>query len=263
MSTLFQNFRFQPFSVLRKPSKQVAVVVPLSTHPDLTPDEETSLRHLRHHLGDYDKFMVLPESLPDVAHDGFTMLPFDNSFFGSIHAHNNLLVSPEFYKTFADYEYILIYHLDALVLSDQLTEWCGRGLDYMAPPWIPYEGAPYQGVDCEGHIGNGGFSLRNVRSFRRILRKIRYPAFTKTYARRILRRAKKIENRRNEDVFWGMLAPQIDASFRVADLDTALQFAFECNPRLCFEKNNQQLPFGCHAFMRYDADFWKPHLLPK
>ncbi len=243
--------------------KQVAVVVPLSTRPDLSPDEEISLRHLRHYLGGYDKYMVLPESLPSVAHDGFTMLPFDNSFFGSIHAHNRLLVSPSFYKAFREYKYILIYHLDALVLSDQLSEWCEHGLDYIAPPWIPYKGAPYEGVDCEGHIGNGGFSLRKVISFRRILRKVRCPALTKEYARRVLGRAKKIEYRRNEDVFWGMLAPQIDSSFKVADMSTALQFAFECNPRLCFQKNNEQLPFGCHAFSRYDAAFWEPHLLPK
>jgi len=242
--------------------KQVAIVVPLSTRPELTPDEEISLRHLRHFLGSYDKYMILPESL-NVTYNDFTMLPFDNSFFGSIQAHNRLLTSPQFYKAFKDYEYILIYHLDALVLSDQLTEWCERDFDYLAPPWIPYKGSSYEGLHLENQIGNGGFSLRNVKNFLRVLRAVKRPALTRAYARRILRRAKKAENKGNEDVFWGIRAKNYIKDFNVADAETALQFAFECNPRLCFEKNNEQLPFGCHAWQRYDRAFWEPHLLPE
>ena len=35
----------------------------------------------------------------------------------------------------------------------------------------------------------------------------------------------------------------------------------EVSPRLCFERNHRQLPFGCHAWARYDGAFWEPHLL--
>jgi hypothetical protein len=245
---------------MKKPSKLVAVVVPLSTRPGLTDSELISLRHLRHFLGRYDNYMIHPESLR-VSHEGFKMLPFGDPYFGSVANHSKLLVSPRFYKTFKDYRYIFIYHLDSLVFSDQLTEWCQKDYDFIAPPWIEYAGAPYQGLGIENLCGNGGFSLRKVRSFRRVLRILRRPHPTLDYLRRILRRRKRIEDKKGEDVFWGTVAPMIDPSFRVAPFDDALQFAFECNPRLCFEKNRHRMPFGCHAWERYDRAFWEPRLI--
>jgi hypothetical protein len=52
-------------------------------------------------------------------------------------------------------------------------------------------------------------------------------------------------------------------AFKIAPLETALRFAFECVPRYCFEKNNHKLPFGCHAWQKYDREFWEPYLLKK
>ena len=246
---------------MKKNKKLVAVVVPMSNRAKLTPDEEISLRHLRHYLGRYDKFMIAPPGT-NVHYDDFKPQCFDDSFFGSARAHNRLLTSPKFYNTFKNYEYILIYHLDALVLSDQLTDWCTRDFDYLAPPWIKYEGAPYGSLPLENKIGNGGFSLRKIESFLRVLRAVKRPQLTRAYLRRILRRAKKEEHKGNEDVFWGLRAQTYDPTFKVADFETALQFAFECNPQLCFETNHEHLPFGCHAWPTYDRAFWEPHLLP-
>lgn len=244
----------------RQRSKLVAVIVPLSSRPQLTPDEEISLRHLKHHLGSYDSFMIHPKSLR-VSFDGFTMLPFKDRYFGSARNHNRLLVSPHFYKAFRGYRFILIHHLDVLVFSDQLTQWCTRNYDYIAPPWIEYDGAPYQGIGIENFCGNGGFSLRKVESFLRVLRILHRPKPTKDYLLRITGRRKRIEDKRSEDVFWGTVASTIDPSFRPAPFAEALQFAFECNPRLCFERNSHRMPFGCHAWARYDRAFWEPHLL--
>jgi hypothetical protein len=243
-----------------KPSKLVAVVVPLSARTELTPDEQISLRHLRHFLGAYDKFMIAPPGV-EVPHADFTVQHFDSSFFGSVKAHMDLLVSPTFYRAFKDYQFILIYHLDALIFSDRLKEWCARDFDYIAPPWIQYPGSPYEKLPIGNQVGNGGFSLRNVQSFLRVLRRVRRPRPTLDYLRRILRRRKRIEDKLAEDIFWGTMAHQIDPSFRVAPFETALQFAFECNPRLCFETNGRQMPFGCHAWPRYDRAFWEPHLI--
>jgi len=246
----------------KTPSKTVAIVVPLSTSRELTTEEQVSLRHLQHFLGHYDKFIIHPESLP-VSQEDFTPLPFSDRYFGSVRNHNFLLVSPHFYKTFRDYRYILIYHTDSLIFHDQLTQWCEQNYDYIAPPWIQYAGSPYEGMEIENHCGNGGFSLRNVQSCLRVLQTLRRPRPTLAYLRRILRRAKKVEFKGNEDVFWGVEAPKINPSFNVAPLEAALEFGFECNPRLCFEKNGRKMPFGCHAWTRYDRAFWEPHLLPK
>lgn len=245
---------------MKKPSKLVAVIVPLSTRPDLTADEQLSLKHLRRFLGHYDKYMIAPESL-EVSTGDFTVKRFGDQYFGSIANHCKLLVSPHFYKTFSDYQYIFIHHLDSIVLSDQLTEWCERGYDYIAPPWIKYEGAPYAGLGIDNLCGNGGFSIRKVQSLLRVLRILNRPRPTREYLYRVTRRRKWIEHKRGEDVFWGTVAPQIDPSFRVAPFKEALRYAFECNPRLCYETNNRQLPFGGHAWPFYDRSFWEPHLL--
>ena len=37
-----------------------------------------------------------------------------------------------------------------------------------------------------------------------------------------------------------------------------MSFAFEARPRTLYEMNGRQLPFGCHAWFRYDLAFWKP-----
>lgn len=247
---------------MRKPSKLVAIVVPMSNRTELTADEQISLRHLRHYLGSYDKFMVAPPGVA-VPYDDFTVQRFDDSFFGSIRAHMNLLVSPTFYNAFKDYKFMLIYHLDALVFSDQLKEWCARDFDYVAAPWVKYPGAPYDGMAIENKVGNGGFSLRKISSIQRVLRGVRKPTFTRTYLRRILGRGKKAEHRHYEDMFWALHATDFYPDFKFAPLETALEFAFECNPQLCFEKAGGKMPFGCHAWPKYDRAFWEPHLLPE
>ena len=113
------------------PKKLVAVVVPLSNNPDLTAEERISLKHLDHFLVKYDKFFIAPKKLK-FDYPNFKMKRFNDKFFGSVMAHRNLLFSPRFYKAFSEYEFILIYHLDSLVFSDQLEAWCKMNFDYIA-----------------------------------------------------------------------------------------------------------------------------------
>ncbi len=65
----------------------------------------------------------------------------------------------------------------------------------------------------------------------------------------------------NDDIFFSDYATKYFPEFKVASFETGLRFAFEVAPRLCFELNDRRLPFGCHAWHRYDRDFWEPHLL--
>ncbi len=66
---------------------------------------------------------------------------------------------------------------------------------------------------------------------------------------------------RNEELFWANRATYYYPEFKIAPLEIALRFAFECAPRLCFEKNNHVLPFGCHAWQKYDGGFWGSYLI--
>jgi len=263
-----------------QPQKLVAIVVPMSNRATLTPDEEISYRHLMHFLGSYDKYMVAPK---DVEFDfpEFTIKRFGDQYFGSVAAHRRLMLSREFYEAFQDYKFILIYHLDALAFSDQLLEWCAEDYDYIGAPWLKSFEDPYP-----YKVGNGGFSLRKVESFLRVIDSRVYAVdpeqyWQKYYADKpphiqLINRPKKylkhlwmFNNVRremkyvtyNEDFFWAGLANHYYPDFNIASPHTALRFAFEYLPRHCFKLNNHTLPFGCHAWPKLDREFWEPYLL--
>jgi hypothetical protein len=264
-------------------SKQlVAVVVPLSDRPQLTDDELISLRHLVHFLGHYPKYLVGPYRT-DLGIPGFKMKRFSPRYFGSPQAYKRLVLSRRFYASFEAYEYILIYHLDALVFSDQLREWCAAGFDYLGAPWLTCVDDPAQGFS---RVGNSGFSLRNVSAALRVIDSRRYRIHpddywakahaAKSWPMRLLNRPRKwgkyitrlngarwemSRYRANDDGFWSNRAQHYCPDFRIPSVETALHFAFECAPRYCYDQNGRQLPFGCHAWGRYDRAFWEPFLL--
>lgn len=266
--------------------RPVAVVVPLSNRRDFTAEEGISLKHLLHFLNKYDKYFVVPEGLK-INYPGFEMKHFGRKYFGSVAAHTKLMLSPEFYERFIDYEYILIYHLDSLVFSDGLLQWCREGFDYIGAPWIKYEGAPYAGMPGnENKVGNGGFSLRRIESFLKVIYSERYCVAPTRYSKSVqltkknalrylnlpkkfLKHLKVFNNARwemarypyNEEHFWANRATHYYPEFKIAPLEIALRFAFECGPRLCFQKNCYVLPFGCHAWHKYDRAFWEPFLI--
>jgi hypothetical protein len=68
---------------------------------------------------------------------------FENSFFRNIKGYNKLMLNYDFYKYFADYNYILICQLDALVLSNNLYFWVSKEFDYIGAPFICEDGDNY------------------------------------------------------------------------------------------------------------------------
>jgi hypothetical protein len=266
----------------------VAIVVPISERPAFTEDEQISLRHLEHFLGKYDKYFIAPEGT-SFARAGFELLPFRKRYFGTAQAHIRLQLSEEFYARFLGYKYILMHHLDALVLSDRLTEWCETDLDFVGAPWLPCEDSPWV---SRARVGNSGFALMKVESFLNVIRSKRPTVDPDEYwrqfcadnpphrqwlhlPRKYLKRLHVFNNvkwdirnwasRRDGagscDYFWADQAVKYWPAFRIASVDQGLSFAFEVAPRLCFDLNGRRLPFGCHAWARYDRAFWEPYLL--
>jgi hypothetical protein len=72
-----------------------------------------------------------------------------------------------------------------------------------------------------------------------------------------------LEKGRNEDWFYTQYAGHYAPGFNLAPPDRALEFGFEVEPRRCFELNGYRMPFGCHAWEKYDRAFWEPHLLTR
>jgi hypothetical protein len=275
---------------VREPKKRVAIMVPL-TSATLNEDEAISMRHLRTHLDDHEKYLLVPEGL-DVEINGSTVMPLDRAHFGSAANHNRMLYRTDFWEKFADYEYVLMYHLDALVFSDQLQDWCDKGIDFIGAPFLHCESSPW--VE-EERVGNGGFALYRVPSIQRVLwnRYLREPSKyvedrcwkLQEFNRRILapiraampkwlrgkatspirnklKRMDHIEvNERGNDLFWSDEARHYFPEFKTGTLEQGLAFAFETEPGSCLKRTDGRMPFGCHAWGRYDRGFWEPFLL--
>jgi hypothetical protein len=264
----------------------VKVVIPLY-RATISEDEKISLATVRASFHSERICFLAPESLSldGIVYDGEGVERFLDEYFQGITGYNRLLTSSIFYERFLRDEWILICQLDCLVFRDDLLAWIEKKYDYIAPPWfVKFLETPEQGL---WRVGNGGFSLRNVRSALRVLCKkipkgfyyphhgsspweTTYPDPERGMYERLLpwyvkynplQRWVTIEDElrrfpRNEDLFWAMEAPKFDPSFRVASAEEALPFAFEMSPRWCYEQNGFNLPFGCHAWARYDRDFW-------
>jgi hypothetical protein len=262
-----------------------AVVVALSHRSTYSPDEETAFRHIRHYLGRHHVYVLIPESHA-ATYPGFREKRFPDRYFGSARAHGALLLSKRFYRAFEEYDYILVHHLDALAFGDRLEEWCAAGYDYIGAPWLVSPDTPH--IDRE-KVGNGGFSLRRVSSFLRVLSSPRYfvapEDYWRSYAarthpllravnypRRFLKRVRALNDVHwhirwalrgdvHEDRFWAEYATHYDPSFRIAPVDVAMRFAFEAEPRRCYDRIGGVLPFGAHRWTTFDRAFFEPFLL--
>jgi len=65
----------------------------------------------------------------------------------------------------------------------------------------------------------------------------------------------------DEDLFISLAAKEYCPTFTFGSIHHALEFAFETEPRFCLEQAGGRIPFGTHAWERYDRSFWEPLLL--
>jgi len=278
-----------------EPGKRlVAVVTPVVKFP-LSADEEISLRHLRKYLGEFDRYLIGMDKLPAELSD-FRLCSLPLRHFKEHSTYSRLLLNKKFYRAFAEYEYILIYQLDCLVFANNLEDFCRKGWDYVGAPWLKDTGDPEQGFS---EVGNGGLSLRRVQRALEVLNSKQPWEDPTTRGSRLGRRSEKIYERlrswpqlkrtaaagriflhrlgyrnnvrwltrkwandkRYEDVFWAQEAGKFVKEFLIPGVPEALEFSFEMAPRYCLAMNDGRMPFGCHAWARYDRGFWEPFLL--
>ncbi|GAB3177946.1 DUF5672 family protein [Telluribacter humicola] len=242
-------------------SSLVAIVIPIYK-ADLTQAEKASLRQCLSVLSAYPTIVIKPASLLlnslEQEYPALQFRSFDDKYFKSIDGYNELMVSRLFYESFSGYEYMLLYQLDAYVFKDELREWCAKGYDYIGAPGLePAElfklpakaGNEYARVLSQHHpVLNGGLSLRRIPALLRYIRI--YNLFYTRWPG-------------NEDKLFSLdarrLAP-MKFFIKLPAWQEALAFAFEKSPAASYTINHEQLPFGCHAWERYDPDFWKPFI---
>lgn len=271
--------------------KLINIVIPVYK---VQPDEYEliSLNRCMQVLGSYDFSIVCPESfdagyyenLFAVNHITYTVRRFENSYFKDLNAYSALMLNLQFYSRFKEYEYLLIYQLDAYVFRDELPYWCGLGYDYIGAPWIKYTA---EGNVELCNVGNGGLSLRRTRAFINRL-SYRYPLksprriwkefnvcdkYSKIlYLPVILMKMFGYKNTMKyfventiylEDIFWCVFLKDTKFPLKIPDVKLASRFAVEKGIKHIYRENNEELPFACHAWHRYDYDFWRKYIFDK
>lgn len=202
---------------------------------------------------------------------------FDKEYFTSIYSYSRLMLSVDFYKRFNHYEYMLIYQLDAFVFSDQLDNWCKKGYDYVGAPWFENYGTHEDGNSLWA-VGNGGFSLRKISYFLKVLQwrgpvksvstlpkksGIKETIFRLLYSFgycNSISYFKKRPEMELEDSFFCVTLSNSYLKAYVPSVQEAYSFAFEKSPSYLFS-TSKHLPFGCHAWHKHEYDtFWKQYI---
>ena len=260
---------------------KIAIAIPVyKSH--LSDDEQASVRQCCRILGRYDIFIVCPENLDiaecyRIAGDcPIREKRFASHYFASITGYNELMTDAAFYKSFKAYDYLLIYQPDAWVFRDELEDWCAKGYDYIGAPWLDNFGYAEEGNRL-WKVGNGGFSLRKVKSFiRRTKSHLRIQGFKDVFSKeyhglKTLRhcivkslggrgnRMKDVREKVNEDTIFSVC--MTSTPLKIPSVEVALGFAFERSPSYLYKLNGNRLPFGCHAWRRYEyEEFWSRYI---
>jgi len=215
---------------------------------------------------------------------------FNKSHYNSLTAYNQLMISKSFYLRFKSYEYMLIYQLDAYVFRDELEYWCEQGYDYIGAPWFDDESRISHNITNPKFIGvgNGGFSLRKIKSHIKVLNSLCYIVPVKSLIKGYLLKCKNqsvrsilnytsdllkdltIRNNTfyffnnyidNEDVFWGEFCKSKFTWYSIPTFETASKFSFEILPEYLYKMNNNKLAFGCHRWhIEPYLSFWNKHI---
>ncbi|WP_231427182.1 DUF5672 family protein [Pedobacter sp. Leaf250] len=245
--------------------------------------EQISLDQCLSVLKAHDIYFVIPRKLEksfqrkqEVLKSEVRYKTFDNHFFADIPGYNYLMKSDGFYKRFLEYDFMLIHQLDAFVFRDDLNYWCAQGYDFIGAPLFEGHDNAEMSSTLVGQ-GNGGFSLRNIRTCYKIVSQFKRLNFIRKFdyfaPNAMIRAFRYLKHQIiynfsgyplqpiiNEDLFWAEVIPQNFPEFTVPDPLTAMKFSFEVNAGILYQMNNNELPFGCHAWWKYDLPFWKDHI---
>ena len=256
---------------------QVVIAIPIYKD-ELSAEEQLSLDQCFRILSNFDIVFFAPKRLENCSYaEGRQVLYFDNNFFEGRTGYNRLTLSKAFYSKFRNYRYMLLYQLDAYVFRDELLDWCNKGYSYIGAPWLTGFNQDASKYNL-WKTGNGGFSLRRiedfiqvlsqpfkrVRSISKIKRNYRHLNAVKRNAvaiREFLARQNSLHHfvslySYNEDNFWSIYAHLFYPHFSILPPEEALAFAQECGGQYFYERRGKVLPFGCHAWQRYEPDFW-------
>lgn len=247
--------------------KQVAIVIPIHLE-EPSEMEKISLSQTLSILHNYPVVFQAKEGLNTKWYEEFcygkATVSFERFSWNGLMGYTELLLSPELYSRFKDYEYILICHLDVFVFRDELEKWCQQGYDYIGSvvyntTWtaLPSRFGKLIGLERPEYIANGGFGLRKVESFINLT--------TSNFLRSKLLLWKLRHNKFfQDDILLSQLSRKLNSKgFKIATKSVAEKFGAAVElwdeKDLPFaNRDSSSLPFGIHGWFNYHPDFWKP-----
>lgn len=242
--------------------KTYITVIPIYKEK-LSLDEESCVRRYADVLKGTPVAFVAPKHLDcSWYREHFSQITYEffpDRYFKGTKSYNHLMLSEDFYKRFLSYDYLLIAQTDAVIWQEKnrILEFIEMGYDYYGAPWIPErriwewtfprkKGFPGFRVQCckkAGcgiRMGNGGFSLRNIRKCIALIHEFR---FRKLYW----------FIKRNEDIFFGVFGRDNQCGFRLATVECGQKFAREYHLRECVKDG--EIPFAVHGWQKDFQDY--------
>lgn len=226
----------------------------------------------------------------------WTVLSLPDCHFASVSNYSQLLLSPFFYGLFSEWDYVLVFQHDAWIIGGDLGFWLQKGYSYIGAPWCPDLGTdpecpPVSGVGNGGlslrnvrHmkriVSSVGFRRKPVLSMIELISAFsllnRYRQHSLVvrpfvFIKRFLRLAPLLflyplgyknslaflaANGVNEDIILGFYAQRVFKWLSLPDLSDAASFSLETNPREVARYFCVDTPFGCHAWEKYNKEFF-------
>ena len=239
-------------------NKDVCIVIPIykdNINNKLIEYEIDSIRNTIRLMKNYDIYFLCNENLNTLWYKKIKSNSQQNIYFKYYNFKNreeyiNMCLDYKFYKIFYNYDYMLICQTDVWIFKDELLYWCNKGYDYIgAPNNVQNEGL--NELFIKTHINhncndininedilhyNGGFSLRNIKSFYKIC--FEKESFIKSYPNTFISS--------HEDLFiCYVLKTYLNfPSFKEAGMFSLEQFF---NKNIYYKYFRNDLPFGCHG----------------
>jgi hypothetical protein len=190
------------------------------------------------------------------------------------------MISPFIFNALNSHSHILIHEPDAIILKNDLHYWCEQDFDYIGAPWFSSDTAKDLQLKATGNFGLSLIKTKtantlftdNPRWFsasmivREFIRGLRGQKGALSRALKSMGPSGRLSHAHHLyedhcDIFWSYLAPKVAPHLRIAPPEQAIYFSWEQSPKKCLTLCNGKLPFGIHAWPKYDLTFLEPLLL--
>lgn len=266
-----------------KKNKVFNIIVPI--YQKLSACDKLSLRSLiKTTLIDsdlkYPVYIICPQSKLEVIYldfneflnkefglklDATHFVSFTDLYFDSTVSYSKLLLNHKFYETFykMGFEYSYIFQLDCFLFRDEFQYWVNLDYDYIGAPICASNSDWGENADNLDYVGNGGFSLRNNKTFLEVLNqngvfKEIYQKYSKELLETML---PKNSNKRYidfEDIYICRLLSKF-IKIKIPQVKAIAGFAWDRNPWIVQKKYKVELPMCCHNWILFSR-YWKDYI---